>query len=65
MEREQAVFVDSVNEMDLIIKKVNFMNIRYIYLIFYYYEAYIYFYYMLYTNNFSYVANNKIYLLRF
>jgi len=64
MERKQAVFVDLLNDMDLIIKKVNFMNIRYIYLIFYYYYTYIYFYYMLYINNFNY-ANNKLYLVRF
>jgi len=30
MERKQAVFVDLLNKMDLI-KKVNFMNIRYIF----------------------------------
>jgi len=64
-ERQQAVFVNLLNEMDLIIRKVNLMNIRYTYLIFYYYYAYIYFYYMKHTNNFNYVANNKLYLIKF
>jgi len=58
IKRQQADVVDLVNKMNL--KKVNFINTRYSYLIFYYYYAYIPFYYL---NNFNYVANNKLYFV--
>jgi len=47
MKKKQAVIVDLLKEMDLI-KKVNFMNIRYIYLIFYYYYIYLFLLYAIY-----------------